>query len=209
MNQRASGPTGFLVPCRVLACLSVLLLANSGSQAATPPSGNVSTASPNSTWDFAPVVAGQFTNVGIQDTCPPGVCDNYDLTVSLPQPADTFYQTMTATLTLHYEWTSSAPTDMDMFAISPTGAEYGPGNPDGTVTGPGFSDIVITDPVDGVWHVRETAALVPIPTASHATASLTAATRTSPSAPKIPPGAPKYANYPADESMAFPVGSTT
>jgi hypothetical protein len=208
MNERASGPTGFLVPCRVVACLSVLLLATSGSQAATPPSGNVSTAAPNIAWDFAPVVAGQFTNAGIQDVCPPGVCDNYDLTVSLPQPADTFYQTMTATLTLHYEWTSSVGTDMDMFAISPSGAEYGPGSPDGIVTGPGFSDIVITDPIDGLWHVRETAALVPVPTAAHATASLTVAVRTSPPTPKIPPGAPRYANHPADDKMTPALGST-
>src|SRR3954453_22382537 len=137
MNERASGPTGFLVPCRVVACLSVLLLAQSGSQAATPPSGNVSTAAPNIAWDFAPVVAGQFTNAGIQDICPPGACDNYDLTISLPQPAETYYQANTATLTLHYEWNSNVATDMDVFALSPTGAEYGPGDPDGNVTGPG------------------------------------------------------------------------
>src|SRR3954467_11891742 len=157
MNERASGPAGFLVPCRVVACLSVLLLATSGSQAATPPSGNVSTAAPNIAWDFAPVVAGQFTNPGLQDVCPPGVCDNYDLTVSLPQPADTFYQTMTATLTLHYEWTSSVGTDMDMFAISPSGARIGPGPPGRPVARPRILDIVITDPIDGLWHVRETA----------------------------------------------------
>src|SRR5256885_6383606 len=155
MKNALSGPSGFFLSRTIARCLSALLLSGGVASAATPTSGNVSTATPNVAWDFGPVVAGQFINAGIQDVCPPGVCDNYDLTVSLPQPADTFYQTMTATLTLHYQWTSSAPTDMDMFAISPTAAEYGPGNPDGTVTGPGFSDIVITDPIDGLWHVRE------------------------------------------------------
>jgi hypothetical protein len=209
MKNSICGASGFVFSRTVAVCLSALLLAGGGASAATPASGNVSVANPGAVWDFGPVVAGQFTNAGIQDVCPPGVCDNYDLTISLPQPADTYYQTMTATLTLHYEWSSSAPTDMDEFAISPSGAEYGPGNPDGTVTGPGFSDIVITDPIDGLWHVRETAALVPVPTASHATATLVVATRTSPPTPKIPPSAPKYANYPADENMPFPLGSTS
>src|SRR5256885_6088966 len=209
MKNALCGTSGFVVSWSGAVCLSALLLTGAGASAATPASGNVSIAAPSAAWDFGPVIAGQFTNAGIQDVCPPGVCDNYDLTISLPQPAGTYYQTMTATLTLHYEWTSSAPTDMDMFALSPTGAEYGPGNPDGTVTGPGFSDIVITDPVDGVWHVRETAALVPVPTASHATASLTVATRTSPPTPKIPPGAPKYANHPADDTMTPALGSTS
>src|SRR4051812_13389685 len=208
MKNSPCGASRFLLSRMGAVCLSAFLLASTGGSAATPPSGNISTATPNLAWDFGPVVAGQFTNAGIQDVCPPGVCDNYDLTISLPQPADTFYQTMTATLTLHYQWTSSAPTDMDMFALSPTGAEYGPGNPDGTVTGPGFSDIVITDPGDGLWHVRETAALVPVPTASHATASLTFAVRTSPPTPKIPPGAPKYANHPANDKMTPALGST-
>ena len=184
------------------------MFAGHGVTAATPASGNVSATNGTVAWDFAPVVAGQFTNAGIQDVCPPGVCDNYDLTISLPQPADTYYQANTATLTLHYEWNSSVETDMDMFAISPTGAEYGPGDPDGMVTGPGYADIVITDPVDGLWHVRETAALVPVPTASHATATLTVGPRTAPPTPKIPPSAPKYANHPADETVPPPLGST-
>ncbi len=65
-------------------------------------------------WDFGPVVAGTVTNVGIQDTCPPGLCDNHDLTVTLPAPAATFYQTNTVQLTLKYTWTSTAPTDLDI-----------------------------------------------------------------------------------------------
>ena len=112
-------------------------------------------------------------------------------------------------MTLHYEWTSNQPTDMDVFAFAPNGAKYGPGSPDGLVTGPGYADIVVSDPVEGVWHVRETAALVPVPTAAHATATLTVGTRTSPPTPRIPPSAARYTNYPADDQMAPALGSTT
>src|SRR5204863_8176819 len=105
-------------------------------------------------WDFAPVVAGQFTNAGVQDVCPPGLCDNHDLTVVLPSPAATFYTTMTATLTIKFTWTSPAPTDIDIFAISPSGADHGPGAPDGLFTGAGIETLTVTDPADGLWHVR-------------------------------------------------------
>src|SRR5262249_59028505 len=81
-------------------------------------------------WDFGPVDAGTVTNVGIQDVCPPVMCDNHDLTVVLPSPAATFYQTMTAKLTIKYTWTSTIPTDLDVFAISPSSADHGPGSPD-------------------------------------------------------------------------------
>jgi hypothetical protein len=30
-------------------------------------------------WDHGAVVAGQVTNLGVQDICPPGLCDNHDL----------------------------------------------------------------------------------------------------------------------------------
>ena len=193
---------------RMLALAALALAAGRG-DAATPPSGSIGPAAGSISWTYGPVVAGQFTDAGLEDTCPPGVCDNFDLTVSLSAPAATFYVTNTATLTIHYEWTSSAPTDMDVFAISPTGAHYGPGDPDGTVTGPGFSDIVITDPVDGLWHVREVAALVPLPTASTATVSLSVAPRTSPPDPKIRNGTPTYSIYAAPENIAPSLGSTT
>jgi len=189
-------------------CLALVLFAARDGRAATPPSGSV-TSTTTASWDFAPVVAGQFTDTGIEEVCPPGVCDNYDLTITLPQPAAQFYVNNTATLTLHYEWTSTQPTDMDVFAFAPNGAKYGPGSPDGLVTGPGSADIVVGDPVEGVWHVRETAALVPVPTAAHATATLTVAARTSPPTPRIPPGAARYQNYPADDQMAPALGSTS
>ena len=151
-------------------------------------------------WDHGPVVAGQVTNLGVQDVCPPLVCDNHDLTVILPAPAATFYTANTATLTIKFTWTSSAPTDIDLFAISPAAADHGPGAPDGTFTGPGEETLTITDPLDGLWHIRATAALSPLPTAVHAVATLTTAPKpTSPIPPPSPHGAPTFVNYAAPE----------
>ncbi len=98
-------------------------------QVGTPPSSTISSSSGPLAWDFAPVGGGTVINVGIQDICPPGLCDDHDLTVVLPAPAATFYQTMTAKLTFQYTWTSTLPTDLDIFAISPNGADHGPGSP--------------------------------------------------------------------------------
>ena len=97
----------------VTSALSVVICVAPHVRAATPPSGSVSSTT-TAVWDFAAVVAGQFTDVGVEDACPPGLCDNYDLTVTLPQPAAQFYVSNTATLTLHYEWNSAQPTDMDV-----------------------------------------------------------------------------------------------
>src|SRR5919198_5484407 len=150
-------------------------------------------------WDYLPVVAGQVINTGAQDVCPPGMCDNHDLVVVLPSPAATFYTTMTAKLTIKFTWTSSAPTDIDIFAISPSGSDHGPGEPDGTFTGPGVETLTVTDPLDGLWHIRSMAALSPLPTSAHAVATLTVAER--PTAPIAPPphGAPAFLNYFAPE----------
>src|SRR4051812_16768778 len=71
----------------------------------------ISSAAGTVEWDHGPVFAGQIINAGVQDVCPPGVCDNHDLRVVLPAPAATFYSTNTATLTITFTWTSSAPTD--------------------------------------------------------------------------------------------------
>jgi hypothetical protein len=188
---------------------AAFLVTATGSWAATPPSGQISPSSAPVSVDYAPVVAGTVIGAGVEDVCPPGVCDNFDLTVSLPQPAGSFYVASTATLTIHYAWTSAQPTDMDLFALSPTGAKYGPGSPDGVVTGDGFADIVINDPVDGLWHLRETASLVPVPTAAHATVTLTASARTSPPTPKLGPHAAAYAIHPAPEDIAPSLGSTS
>src|SRR5207249_1184186 len=148
-----------------------LPFADSGSISAQSGGDSISSTSGSVQWDFAPVVAGQVINAGVQDVCPPGICDNHDLTVVLPSPAATFYTTMTAKLTIQYTWNSTVPTDLDIFAISPTGADHGPGSPDDTSTGPGIETLTLTDPLDGVWHVRSMAALSPLPTSAHAVAT--------------------------------------
>ena len=164
----------------------------------TPPSSTISTSTGPVAWDFAPVGGGTVINVGIQDLCPPGLCDDHDLTVVLPAPAATFYQTMTAKLTITYTWTSTLPTDLDVFAISPNGADHGPGSPDDTSTGPGIEVLTVTDPIDGFWNIRSVASLAPIPTSAHAVVTLTATTRPTSSQPPPPaPGAPTFINYPA------------
>ena len=160
----------------------------------------ISNSSGTVAWDHGPVVAGQVVNAGVQDVCPPGLCDNHDLVVVLPAPAATFYTTNTATLTITFTWTSSAPTDIDLFAISPAGADHGPGAPDGTFTGAGSETLTITDPLDGLWHIRSTAALSPLPTPVHAVATLTTAPKpTSPAAPPQPNGVATFVNYAAPE----------
>src|SRR5436309_13524455 len=144
-------------------------------QLGTPPSSTISSSSGPLAWDFGPVGGGTVINEGIQDICPTGICDDHDLTVVLPTPAATFYQTMTAKLTVTYTWTSTVPTDLDVFAISPSGADHGPGSPDDTSTGSGIEVLTVTDPVDGVWHIRSVAALAPLPTSAHTVVTLTTA----------------------------------
>src|SRR3989442_1359573 len=166
----------------------------------TPPSSTISTGSGPVSWDFGPVGGGTVINVGIQDICPPGICDDHDLTVVLPTPAATFYQTMTAKLTVTYTWASTVPTDLDVFAISPSAADHGPGSPDDTSTGAGIEVLTVTDPVDGVWHIRSVAALAPLPTVAHAVVTFSTALRpTSPPPPPPAPGAPTFINYPAPD----------
>src|SRR6195256_1751813 len=151
-------------------------------------------------WDHGAVIAGQVTNLGVQDICPPGLCDNHDLNVVLPAPAAPFYTTSTATLTIKFTWTSPAPTDIDLFAISPAAADHGPGAPDGTFTGPGYETLTITDPLNGVWHIRSTAALSPLPTPVHAVATLTTAPKpTLPALAPRPQGVATFVNYAAPE----------
>ncbi len=189
----------FVLASGLMAVLT--LLPSQRGQAAVPANGSISNGSTIS-WDFGPVGGGTVINTGVQDICPPGICDNFDLTVVLPAPAPTFYQTNTAKLTIKYTWNSgSVPTDLDIFAISPRGTDFGPGSPDDTSTGAGEEDLTLTDPIDGVWHIRSVAALAPIPTAAHAVATLTTGPRpTVAPPPPPPPGAPAFVNYPAPDS---------
>lgn len=183
-----------------LLCASVFTLLIFG---ATPKSGSISNSSSTVAWDFGPVVAGTVINTGLQDLCPPAICDNYDLTVVLPFPAATYYKPMTAKLTITYTWTSTVPTDLDIFAISPNGASHGPGSPDDTSTGPGLEVLTVTDPIDGIWHIRSVASLAPIPADAHAVATLTVVPRpVTPPPPPPPPGAPTFINYVAPEDCS-------
>ncbi len=200
---------GWIVPVSLLSfsALSVLFhnTPAASAQTGTPPSSSISSSSGPVSWDFAAVGGGTVTNVGIQDICPPGMCDDHDLTLILPAPAATFYQTMTAKLTITYTWTSTVPTDLDVFAISPSGADHGPGSPDDTSTGPGIEILTVTDPVDGVWHIRSVAALAPLPASAHAVVTLTTAARpTAPPPPPPAPGAPTFVNYAAPEDCTAP-----
>ncbi len=206
--------TGWVILFSLLCVATILLLLNDtlsvSAQIASPPSSSISSSSGSVSWDFAAVGGGTVTNVGIQDICPPGMCDAHDLTVVLPAPAATFYQTMTAKLTIKYTWTSTVPTDLDVFAISPSGADHGPGSPDDTSTGPGEEDLTVTDPIDGLWHIRSVASLTPVPTSAHAAVTLTTAPRPTIAPPPPPaPGAPTFVNYPAPDNIVPALGSTT
>ena len=170
---------------------------------------SISSTSGPVSWDFGPVVAGTFTDVGIQDQCPPGLCDNHDLTITLPAPAATFYQTNTVQVTIKYTWNSTAPTDLDVFAISPNAADHGPGSPDSTSTGAGEEDLTLTDPVDGVWHIRSVASTTPLPVSAHAVVSMTVAPRPKTPLPPPPaPGAPAFVNYAAPDNIPPALGSS-
>jgi len=210
MREVRSGRSMCFASAVVVAVLMVL------SDHASPMSAQSAASSISSTsgavqWDHAAVVAGQVTNLGVQDVCPPALCDNNDLAFVLPSAAATFYQTMTASLMIKFTWTSSAPTDIDLFAISPGNADHGPGAPDGLFTGPGEETLTLTDPVDGVWHIRSMAALSPLPTSVHAVATLTVAAKpTAPVPAPAPNGAPTFVNYAAPEDCpsTIPPSST-
>src|SRR5439155_5755060 len=189
---------GWIVPVSLLSVGVLMVLFHDTPAVSAQTGSSISSSSGPVSWDFGPVVAGTVTNVGIQDTCPPGMCDDHDLTVVLPSPAATFYQTMTAKLTITYTWTSTVPSDLDIFAISPSAADHGPGSPDDTSTGAGIEVLTVTDPVDGVWHIRSVAALAPLPTVAHAVVTFSTAARpTSPPPPPPAPRAPTFINYPA------------
>src|SRR5689334_2817406 len=51
--------------------------------AAQATASTISSSSGPVEWDHGVVVAGQVTNLGVQDVCPPGLCDNHDLHVVL------------------------------------------------------------------------------------------------------------------------------
>src|SRR5712691_318097 len=200
--MRIDRSMGLITLVTLLSAAALVLLLHGtpsvSAQTGSPPSSSISSTSGPVSWDFGPVVAGTVTNVGIQDNCPPGMCDNHDLTITLPAPAATFYQTNTVQVTIKYTWNSTAPSDLDVFAISPNAADHGPGSPDDTTTGAGEEDLTLTDPLPGLWHIRSVAALVPVPVAAHVVVTMTVAPRpTTPPPPPPAPGFPTFVNYPA------------
>jgi hypothetical protein len=113
-------------------------------------------------------------------------------------------------LTITYTWTSTVPTDLDLFAISPNGSDHGPGSPDDTSTGPGLEVLTLTDPLNGLWHIRSVASLAPVPTAARAVITFSAAPRpTTPPPPPPPPGVATFINYPAPDNIPPATGSTS
>ena len=197
---------GLVTLAALLLVAGIALLVRSTPVASAQTSGSsISSTSGSVSWDFGPVVAGTVVNEGIQDICPPGMCDNHDLAIVLPAPAATFYQTNTVKVTFKYTWTSAVPTDLDIFAISPNAADHGPGSPDDTSTGAGEEDLTLTDPVDGVWHIRSVAALAPAPAAAHVVVTMTVAPRpTTPPPPPPAPGAAAFVTYPGPEDCTAP-----
>src|SRR5258708_16933382 len=187
-----------------------LLFHDTPTVSAQSTASSISSTSGPASWDFGPVFAGTVTNVGIQDTCPPGMCDNHDLTITLPAPAATFYQTNTVQVTIKYTWNSTAPSDLDVFAISPNAADHAPASPDDTTTGAGEEDLTLTDPIDCVWHIRSVAATVPLPVSAHSVVTLTVGPRPTTAPPPPPaPRAPAFVNYAAPATIPPSLRSTT
>ena len=109
--MRIDRSMGLITLVTLLSAAALVLLFHGipsvSAQTGTPPSSSISSSSGPVSWDFGPVVAGTVINVGIQDVCPPGMCGDHDLTVVLPAPAATFYQTMTAKLTRAFTFSMS------------------------------------------------------------------------------------------------------
>src|SRR5260370_21366961 len=114
-------PVGWLTLVSSLCVVTLVLLLHDtpsvSAQIGTPPSSSISSSSGPVSWTFAPVGGGTVVKVGIQGNFPTGLCDDHDLTVVLPAPAATFYQTDTAKLTIKYTLTSPPPTPLEPFSL--------------------------------------------------------------------------------------------
>lgn len=197
----------------VVAGISFLGIVGSGHlagvHAAEPTSGAV-TQGTSFSWHFDRVVqSSPLAGSGIEATCPTspaggttaGYCDNFDLTV------DTTGQgTQAAKLKVDYTWTppTPAPTDMDVYAFSPDGTEYGPGSPDNLAAGPGEEVLNISNPAAGVWHIRSLCSTCATPQDANATATLSfmpASTGGGGVTPPTPqPGDASFTNYPKNNN---------
>lgn len=166
-------------------------------QASTPASGTVGPTSGSKTsWDFAPVVGGGSGGTPIEQVCAAPQCDRFALTIKLPESAAAFYAAHIVTVSIHYSWDATAPTDLDVFAFDPDGNEAaGPGKPDTSDAGANFEDLNLVDPQPGVWSIRGDAAVAAVPTTAHAVATFTVSTPTRQPALKLGSGSPRFDNF--------------
>ena len=122
----------------------------------------------------------------------------HEVLVRLPASDTQFYAQNAAVLSFELTWSSSAPTELDLFAVGPAsdgssgvntstscpsapscpnGLPFGFGRPDTFASGPNHETITLHDPRSGIWTVEVLAAAAgsttyTVPTASEATASL-------------------------------------
>jgi len=136
---------------------------------------------------------GTVTNVGIQDICPSGMCDDHDLTVVLPAPAATFYQTNDGQAD-HYvhldEHGAYRPGRIPLSA--PAGPTTVRVSPDDTSTGPGI-EMPDLSPIPSMSLATSARSLplAPVPTTAHALLTLTTAPR-----PTTPHRLPRHLGHP-------------
>src|SRR2546426_5750966 len=137
-----------------LASLAIIGTLSVPASGATPDTGSISDASPNTTW------TGQFYVVGgttLPEECPPPppptptptlVCDHFFLTIASPtDPA--FWDTHTGQVTIRIEWPSS-DNDFDLYVYGPTGGLAGPSAAGGTTSG----EVALPSPAAGTYEVR-------------------------------------------------------
>src|SRR5260370_24026939 len=78
----------WIVPVSLLSVFALTVLFHNtpavSAQTGTSPSSSISSGSGPVAWDFAAVGGGTLNNVGIKHICPPGMCDEHDLTALLP-----------------------------------------------------------------------------------------------------------------------------
>ncbi|MHB8571695.1 MAG: sialidase family protein [Candidatus Dormibacteria bacterium] len=148
-------------------------MVSGGGQAATPASGTVD-GTGAITWQFAPIAGAELRQTS--EECPSNACDNFDLTVKLPQPAAQFYVANHAQLLVTGTWdTGASPSNILLFVFGPEGNRVVGGQPQ--TSGKGSDYIVLNDPPDGLYHVRVTP-----PNAEDSTAPLATPTTVSGSA---------------------------
>jgi len=150
-----------------LSLLPALFLVAAG--AATPASGSIGPKDgARFAWSYAPVVGAAPYQVAHRCVAP--ACDSFTLNLKLPQKDPIFYRTHSATLKIHYVWDAPAAyTDLDVWAISPTGGENGPGKPDTDIP---YEDLLISNPASGTWTIYSVAFASPTPVSARAVATL-------------------------------------